>query len=75
MKLERKNVKALIELSTSFEEADEVIKKYTDFKDLKEKIAYIKGMFDVEILDSKKDDPDELIYRLLLTAVVEKKWH
>ena len=37
--MNRKMIKILIELSTTFEKADEVISKYTDFETVKEKIA------------------------------------
>jgi len=73
--MKREQIKALIELSNSFEEADEVIQKYAGFKTTKEKIAFIKGMFDVKIISHPKDILDEDVYRLLLTAVVESKWN
>lgn len=73
--MERERIKALIELSYTFEEADQIIAQYVGFQTTKEKIAYIKGMFDVEIIDHPNDTPDEDAYRLLLTAVLESKWN
>lgn len=67
-------IKTLIELSTTFEKADEVISKYTDFETVKEKIAFLKGMFDVEIIDQGKDDSDEFIYRIILESIVREKF-
>lgn len=71
--MNRKMIKTLIELSTTFEKADEVISKYTDFETVKEKIAFLKGMFDVEIIDQGKDDSDEFIYRIILESIVREK--
>lgn len=61
-------------ISTTFEKADEVISKYTDFETVKEKIAFLKGMFDVEIMDQGKDDSDEFIYRIILESIVREKF-
>ncbi len=72
--MNRKMIKILIELSTTFEKADEVISKYTDFETVKEKIAFLKGMFDVEIIDQGKDDSDEFIYRIILESIVREKF-
>lgn len=72
--MNRKMIKTLIELSTTFEKADEVISKYTDFETVKEKIAFLKGMFDVEIIDQGKDDSDEFIYRIILESIVREKF-
>ncbi len=72
--MNRKKIKTLIELSTTFEKADEVISKYTDFETVKEKIAFLKGMFDVEIIDQGKDDSDEFVYRVILESIVREKF-
>ena len=42
-------IKALIELSSSFESADSVINTYTNMKTYSEKIDYLQNMFDVKI--------------------------
>ena len=67
-------IKALIELSATTEEADEVINKYVQLESLKEKIAFLKGMFDVEVIDEKKTDSDELIYQIMLDAIINAKY-
>ena len=72
--MKRQNVKALIELSNTVEEANEVIEKYTDLETVKEKIAFLKGMFDWEIIDKKETDSDEMIYNIALNAIISKKW-
>lgn len=71
--MKRDQIKALIELSNSYEEANEVIEKYVGLKTYEEKIAYVRGMFDCEIfhttIDSKETD-----YIALLTSVLNRKW-
>ena len=72
--MERQKVKALIELSNTIEEANEVIEKYTELETVKEKIAFLKGMFDWKIIDKKETDSDEMIYNIALNAIISKKW-
>ena len=71
--MERERIKMLIELSSSYNDANDVIEKYVGLKNYAEKIAYIRGMFDCEIF-SRTDDNEEIDYIALLTSVVEKKW-
>lgn len=71
--MERKQIKALIELSNSFEEANEVIEKYTGYTSFETKIAYLKGMFDCSIVGEERDSL-EVDYIALLTAIVNYKW-
>ena len=66
----RENVKALIELSATFEEADKIIEEYAGFKTSKEKTAYLQGMYDVEVIDRKEEDDDEYIYTLILYSIL-----
>lgn len=70
----REAIKALIELSTTVEEANEVIEETAGLKTLKEKVAFLEGMFDVEIIDRKRSDSLELVYNLYLNAIISKKW-
>jgi hypothetical protein len=67
-------IKALIELSVTIEDADEVINKHIGLETYKEKIAFLKGMFDVEVIDANKTDSDELIYKLMLDAIINAKY-
>lgn len=71
--MKQEQIKALIELSNSYNEANEIIEKYTNFKTYSEKIDYITKMFDCEIF-SKNTNDDEADYVALLTSVVDKKW-
>ena len=68
--MERQKVKALIELSNTIEEANEVIEKYTELETVKEKIAFLKGMFDWKIIDKKETDSDEMIYNIAFNAIL-----
>lgn len=71
--MRREQIKALIELSASYEDANEVIEKYVGLKTYAEKIAYLRGMFDCEII-SRTEENEEVDYIALLTSVVESKW-
>jgi len=71
--MNREKIKCLIELSTSFEGADKILSKYTPFHSDKEKIAYLYGMFDCEIIDVNIND-SRTDYVALLTAIINKKW-
>ncbi len=70
---DRQRVQALIELSTTFEKADEVIEKYVGFKTVKEKLAFLYGMFDDRIIDPHPT-PDEDAYRIILNSIIQHKW-
>lgn len=54
--MNREKIKCLIELSTNFEEADEILSKYIPFYSDKEKIAYLYKMFYCEIVDRNIND-------------------
>lgn len=71
--MKRKQIKALIELSSSFEEANDIIEKYTDLRSYGQKIAYLQGMFDCEIVGHDTKDV-EVDYVAILTSIVEHKW-
>ena len=73
-KTRREQVKALIELSPTFEEADEVIEEYVGLETVKEKIAFLKGMFEWEIIDQEAKDSDEINYTIALNCIISKKW-
>ena len=71
--MEREKIKTLIELSTTFEQADEIINKYTDYNTDEERIAYLQGMFDCKIVGRSVSDA-HTDYVALLTAIVNQKW-
>lgn len=71
--MEREKIKTLIEVSTSFEKADEILSKYTEYKTDEERIAYLQGMFDCKIVGRSISDV-HTDYVALLTAIVDEKW-
>lgn len=68
-KMERENIKTLIECATSFEKADSILKKYTNYESYKERIAYLQGMFDCQIISRNTDDI-YADYVAILTSIV-----
>ena len=72
--MDREKVKVLIECSTSFEKADRIMSEYTRYKTLKEKIAFLEGMFDPRVVTLREDDTDELKYRFLLEGIIRQKF-
>ena len=72
----RKVVKTLIELSPDVAEADKVIKENYNFKSIGEKIAFLKGMFDVDIVSKcdadkiSKERSAEMDYWAMLNAII-----
>lgn len=74
--MKRRQIKALIELSGTFEEANKVIETYanlTDTSDFSQKLAYLQGMFDSEIVGRNIENV-EADYVALLTSIIEQKW-
>ncbi len=71
--MDRKQIKTLLELATSFEKADSIMKKYTPYKTDEERTAFLEGMFDCRIVGRRGDDP-HTDYVVVLTSIVEKKW-
>lgn len=72
----RKAIKLLIELSPNVEEADKVINENYNFESIGEKIAFLKGMFDVKLVS--KHDADgiseeksaEMDYWAMLNSII-----
>lgn len=52
----KKVIKTLIELAPNVEEADKVINENYNFKSMREKIAFLKGMFDVKLISKHDSD-------------------
>lgn len=73
----RERVKILIAISKTVEEADKTISETYGFETVGEKIAFLKGMFDVELIF--KDDADgiseeesiEMDYWVMLDAIIK----
>ena len=66
----REVIKSLIELSANVEEADKVINENYDFKSIREKVAFLKGMFDIQIVGHENDEPDEMTYFSMLHTII-----
>ena len=65
----RLTAKVLIETATNLEKVDRIIDDYAGTMTIKEKIAFLKGMFGAEIIDQKAEDSDEQIYEIMLKAI------
>ena len=68
-------VKLLIELCTEVEEADRIINEYYGFETIREKVAFLKGMFDISIVGHEHEEPNEDTYRMMLDAIINAKWY
>ena len=70
---ERKKVKALIELSANTDEADEAVREFLgeNNSSLKEKIAFLRGMFSVQVVGHQYD---EMSYYAMLAAIINAKY-
>ena len=65
----REKVRVLIKLSSTIEEADEAINKNYGFETIGEKIAFLKGMFDIDVIGHDKDKT-ESTYLAMLNAIL-----
>lgn len=70
MKLGREQIKILLETSKTVAEADEVINNNFNFGSIREKIAFLKGMFDVQIIGHEEKEPDEMDYFSMLATII-----
>ena len=65
--MEREKVKVLIELSLNVDEANAVIVEFLGDVTTKEKIAFLRGMFDVELFGVCGEEmDDDTIYHVFL---------
>lgn len=71
--MEREKIKTLIECATSFEKANDIMEKYTEYDSDAERIAYLQGMFDCKIVGRNVGDI-HMDYVALLTSIVDNKW-
>jgi len=78
MKKNRDITKILIETSPTVEAADKIINEVFEFDTFGEKIAFLKGMFDVELI-SKHDSPGiskekstEMDYWTMLSSIISR---
>lgn len=77
--MNREKIKMLIELSASADEADAVIREQ-GFCTIREKIAFLKGMFDFKLI-GRYDDVresaqkiEEMDYYAILSTIINEKW-
>ncbi len=76
--MERKIVKGLLEMSSSTKEANGYLEEYTGIKRTPEKIAYLRGMFDIQLGPRKfgSEVSEEKViqddYLACLSAVINK---
>lgn len=69
--MERERTQALITLSKSTEEADLEIVKFLGDVSTKEKIAFLRGMFDVQIISRcGQTENDESDYKAMLGSIL-----
>jgi len=73
----REVIKGLIKLANTFEEADDILKE--EFPSINERLAYLKGMFNVSIAaradsDSNPNAGIECDYKAVLLAIISQKW-
>lgn len=69
--MERERVQALIILSSSTEEADLEIVRFLGNVSVKEKIAFLRGMFDVQIISRcGQTNDDESDYYVMLSSIL-----
>ena len=77
--MKREELKMLIELSATVEEADAVITN-EGFSSVKEKFAFLRGMFDFKLIgrfnhSSVVDEESEIMdYYAVLSAIINSKW-
>lgn len=77
--MNRERIKLLIELSPTVEDADRIIEE-AGFKSVREKFAYLQGMFDSTVIGRydeqsvSEDDIIEMDYYAILSAVINCTW-
>lgn len=77
--MNREKIKMLILLSETVEEADEILVN-AGYKNTREKIAYLNGMFDVKLMgrfnteNTDNEKSDLMDYYALLSTIINSKW-
>ena len=72
----REVIKTLIEISTDVDEADKVINDHYHFKSISEKVAFLKGMFDVKVIhqhdstEITEEESAEMTYWSMLDTII-----
>lgn len=77
--MNREKIKMLIELSQTVEEADEIIVSI-GLTNVREKIAFLRGMFDFTLIGRRDDsqtseiDAETMDYFAILSAIINTRW-
>ena len=71
MRASRSVIRRLIEFSLTVEEADQIIMDNYDFKTTKEKIDFLKSLFNINLSMINDDQPDEITYYTILKMIID----
>lgn len=77
--MNKEKIKMLIILSPTVEAADEIIVK-EGYTVIREKIAYLDGMFDFKLIGRSDEDSirekeaEEMDYYAILSTIINSKW-
>ncbi len=71
MRASRSVIRRLIEFSLTVEEADQIIMDNYDFKTTKEKIDFLKSLFNINLSTTNDDQPDEITYYTILKMIID----
>lgn len=75
---QKKQIREQLKYAKDLFQADQVIRQYTGFKTIAEKIAFLKGMFDealeIKNLENPEEhiDPENELYRNCLSSIMAK---
>lgn len=72
--LRKEQEKAIIELSNSFEEANNFLELNLGLVSLHSKIKYLQENFNIEFIGHNIENTFD-DYRILLTSIIDAKWH
>jgi hypothetical protein len=72
-------INSMIEMATSFEEADGIINEFTDYKTTRDKLKFLYETFNVVVVGRSGESIDEeteleIDYEASLKAIINKKW-
>jgi hypothetical protein len=73
-------IKELLELSETSSQADSILEQHVGLRDTAQKIAYLRGMYDIELVSRRDDEnateEDKLKsdYLAYLATIIDLKW-
>ncbi|MCL2088095.1 MAG: hypothetical protein FWH14_01295 [Oscillospiraceae bacterium] len=77
---QRDMLKAIIEMSTTIDEAKEIIDEFAGCSTTNEKIEFLSEMFDVRIIggcdgeELSEDEKQEISYEVIVANIIDRKW-